>query len=63
MKVVKSSEVRKSGTQALRKTLGPVGMARYLEEYDNGGRGDYTKEKYEQPDFSSEEILAGRKSL
>ena len=47
MKVVKSSEVRKSGTQALRKTLGPVGMARYLEEYDNGGRGDYTKEKYE----------------
>ena len=63
MKVVKSCEVRKSGTQALRKTLGPVGMARYLEEYDNGGRGDYTKEKYEQPDFSNEEILAGRKSL
>jgi hypothetical protein len=63
MKVVKSSEVRKSGTQALRKTLGPVGMARYLEEYDNGGRGDYTKEKYEQPEYSIEEILAGRKSL
>lgn len=63
MKVVKSSEVRKSGTQALRKALGPVGMARYLEEYDNGGRGDYTKEKYEQPEYSIEEILAGRKSL
>lgn len=58
-----SGEIRKSGTQALRKASGPVGMARYLEEYNNGGRGDYTKEKYEQPDDSIEEILAGRKSL
>lgn len=63
IKVVKSSEIRKSGTQALLKALGPIGMARYLEEYENGGRGDYTKEKYEQPDDSIEEILASRKSL
>ena len=40
------------------KALGPVGMARYLEEYDNGGQGDYTKEKYEQRDYSIEDILA-----
>ncbi len=58
MKAVKISEVRKAGTEALLKALGPVGMARYLEEYDNGGQGDYTKEKYEQPDFSMEEIFA-----
>lgn len=58
MKLVKTSEIRKAGTEALVKALGPIGMARYLEEYDNGGQGDYTKEKYEQPDYSIEEILA-----
>lgn len=58
MKIVKNSEVRRLGTEALVKALGPIGMARYLEEYDNGGQGDYTKEKYEQPDYSIEEILA-----
>ncbi|MCM1025833.1 MAG: hypothetical protein NC432_05330 [Roseburia sp.] len=57
MKIVKASEVRRSGTEALVKALGPVGMARYLEEYDNGGQGDYAKEKYEQPDYSIEDIL------
>lgn len=61
MKIVKDSEIRRLGTEALVKALGPVGMARYLEEYDNGGNGDYTKEKYEQPDYSVEEILAMRK--
>ncbi|MCM1056657.1 MAG: hypothetical protein NC517_03510 [Firmicutes bacterium] len=58
MKIVKMSEVRRLGTEALVKTLGPIGMARYLEEYDKGGQGDYTKEKYEQPDYSVEDILA-----
>ncbi|MDE5589523.1 MAG: hypothetical protein K2J60_10370 [Acetatifactor sp.] len=58
MKIVKNSEVRRLGTEALVKALGPIGMARYLEEYDNGGQGDYTKEKYEQPDDSIEDILA-----
>lgn len=61
MNIVKGSEIRRLGTEALVKALGPVGMARYLEEYDNGGNGDYTKEKYEQPDYSVEEILAMRK--
>lgn len=61
MNIVKGSEIRRLGTEALVKALGPVGMARYLEEYDNGGNGDYTKERYEQPDYSIEEILAMRK--
>lgn len=55
--LVKESEIRRVGTEALLKALGPIGMARYLEEYDNGGTGDYTKEKYEQPDLSIDEIL------
>lgn len=59
--VTKPSEIRRIGTEALLKALGPIGMAKYLEEYDNGGTGDYTKEKYEQPDYSIEEILAMKK--
>lgn len=58
IKIVSPSEIRRVGTEALVRALGPIGMARYLEEHDNGGQGDYTKEKYEQPDFSMEEILA-----
>lgn len=54
----KGSEIRQAGTQALIDALGPVGMARYLEEYDNGGTGDYTVEKYTQPEVSLEDILA-----
>ena len=63
MRIVKVSEIRRLGTEALVKALGPVGMARYLEEYDNGGQGDYTKEKYEESDYSIDEILAMKKSL
>lgn len=61
IKIVKTGEIRRLGTEALVRALGPIGMAKYLEEYDNGGQGDYTKEKYEQPDYSMEEILAMRK--
>lgn len=53
----KTSDIRRIGTEALVKALGPVGMARYLEEYDNGGTGDYTIEKYEQPEWSIDDIL------
>lgn len=63
MKIVKIGEIRKLGTEALVKALGPVGMARYLEGYDNGGWGDYTKEKYEEPDFSIDEVLSMKKNL
>ena len=55
--LTKGSEIRRIGTEALIKALGPLGMARYLEEYDNGGTGDYTKEKYEQPEYSVEDIF------
>ena len=39
MKIIKISEIRRLGTEALVKALGPMGMARYIEEYDNGGQG------------------------
>ena len=37
-------EIRNQGLAALVKALGPVGMARFLQQFDTG-RGDYTKER------------------
>jgi len=48
-------EIRKMGLQALKDVLGPVGMVRFMQQYENG-YGDYTKEKYQQPDLSVDEV-------
>jgi len=48
-------EIRKIGIQALKEALGPVGMVRFFQQYEHG-YGDYTTEKYQQPDLSIEEI-------
>ena len=48
-------EIRKIGLQALREALGPVGMVKFIQQYENG-YGDYTKEKYQQPDSTIDEI-------
>ena len=37
-------EIRKKGIEALNKALGPVGMVRFLHQYETG-TGDYTKER------------------
>ncbi|MDR0630127.1 MAG: hypothetical protein LBG24_10935 [Treponema sp.] len=50
-------EIRKIGLQALKEALGPVGMVRFIQQYENG-YGDYTKEKYQQPNLAIEEIDA-----
>lgn len=50
-------EVRKAGIQALSEALGPVGMARFMQQYDTGD-GDYTKERQNAPDVSIDEIDA-----
>jgi len=36
--------LRKLGLEALAKALGPVGMARFLQQFETG-MGDYTKER------------------
>jgi len=36
--------VRKIGLEALSKALGPVGMVRFLQQFE-AGTGNYTKEK------------------
>ena len=48
-------EIRKIGLQALNEALGSVGMVRFIQQFENG-YGDYTKEKYQQPDLTPEEI-------
>lgn len=57
MRIVNSATLQEAGTKALIKELGVTGMLRYLEQYDNGGSGDYTKEKYEKETLSMEEFL------
>lgn len=39
-------EVRKKGIKALHKELGPVGMMRFMQQFETG-HGDYTKERHE----------------
>lgn len=36
--------IREMGIEALTRELGPVGMARFIQQFDNG-KGDYTKER------------------
>jgi len=49
------TEIRTIGLKALLEALGPIGMVRFMQQYDTG-YGDYTKEKYELPDMAMEEI-------
>ena len=48
-------EIRNVGIKALQEALGPVGMVKFMQQYDMG-YGDYTKERQNQPDISLEEI-------
>ncbi len=38
------SEIRKKGIEALNNALGPVGMVRFLHQFESG-MGDYTQER------------------
>ena len=47
LNVVNNVEIQKNGLKALREALGITGTIKFLEQFDNGGSGDYTAEKYE----------------
>ena len=38
-------EIRRRGIEALTRELGPVGMARFLQQFESG-QGDYTQERH-----------------
>ena len=40
------AQIRERGIEALAKALGPVGMARFLQQFDVGS-GDYTRDREE----------------
>ena len=49
--------VRLAGMQALEESLGPVGFARFFQQFEES-QGDYTKEKYQHPDISLDDMDA-----
>ena len=50
-------EIRTVGMQALKDVLGPVGMVRFMQQFDLG-YGDYTKERQNEVDEDFDEIDA-----
>jgi hypothetical protein len=52
------TEIRQQGYQALVKSMGFVGMVRFIQQFDSGS-GDYTRERGQWLDrLSLDEILA-----
>lgn len=58
LNVVNNMEIQKNGIAALRDALGVTGALKFLEQFDRGGYGDYTAEKYqnEESEPTDEEI-------
>ncbi len=51
------AQIRQQGLEALAKALGPVGMVRFLQQFDTGN-GDYTKERQQElANLTLEDIL------
>lgn len=56
--VMNHAEIQKNGLEALKSALGVTATVRFLEQFDKGGFGDYTEEKYqnEEPEPTDDEI-------
>ena len=50
-------EIRRAGIAALLQALGPVGMARFLQQFDSG-TGDYSKDRHAWVDRLTVEDVA-----
>ena len=53
LNVTNTTELPKNGINALKTALGVTGTLKFLEQFDNGGSGDYTAEKYEHEETKS----------
>lgn len=53
---MKIDEIRRIGFDALRKSLGPDGMLRFIHQFDSGS-GDYTKERHKWLDEYNVETI------
>ncbi len=52
-------EIRRQGLEALVRELGPMGMARFLQQFETG-RGDYTAERDQWLGDEDVQTLAGK---
>jgi len=53
------NEVRTRGYQALKRELGPVGLLRFMHQFEKG-RGDYSRERHAMVDrLSLDTIVKG----
>lgn len=50
-------QIRQAGLEALARELGPVGMVRFLQQFETG-RGDYSKERHNWLDKEDVQKLA-----
>lgn len=59
MNVIPENQLQLNGIKVLKENLGVTDTLKFLEQFDNGGSGDYTKEKYLQEDtlLSKEDLL------
>ena len=59
MDTLTDSQLQLNGINALKEKLGVVNTLKFLQQFDNGGSGDYTVEKYMNVDnkMSKEELL------
>ncbi|EOS38400.1 hypothetical protein C808_02601 [Lachnospiraceae bacterium M18-1] len=58
LNITNNTDLQENGLNALKTALGVTGTLKFLEQFDNGGSGDYTAEKYkcEEPEPSDAEI-------
>lgn len=52
-------QIRLAGLEVLARELGPVGMVRFLQQFETG-QGDYSKERHDQLDKLDVRTLADR---
>lgn len=59
MDVMPVNQIQAIGMEVLKDKLGVTRTLKFLEQFDNGGSGNYTKEKYDIDDekISKEEMI------
>lgn len=57
---ITDSQLQLNGINALKEKLGVVNTLKFLQQFDDGGSGDYTEEKYLDEDMkmNKEELLS-----
>ncbi len=59
IKTMTLEQIRLAGLEALARELGPVGMVRFLQQFETG-QGDYSKERHDRLDELDVRTLADR---